>query len=287
MIGEQIENYRILSRLGGGAMGVVYKAVDQDLDRVVALKLMNAGLEHHPELEARFRSEARTQATLNHHNVATLYRFLTWQGKAVMVMEYVDGKTLQQMITDRGALPPVTALALCKQALYGVGAAHRQGIVHRDLKPANLMLSNDGVVKVMDFGIAKIKGGGGLKGTSMAIGTYDYMAPEQALNQKVDGRTDIYSMGITLYEMLTGDVPFLCDSELAVQMAHLNEPATQSDGAEPCNSGGGCRCGAARVGEEARRPVRDDRGLYPGAAAAERCACFGLAAWFAGTGDCD
>ena len=157
MIGQQIENYKILAKLGEGAMGVVYKAVDVNLERVVALKLMNAGLSHHPDLEARFRAEARTQATLNHHNIATLYSFLTWEGKAVMVMEYVDGKTLQQMIAGCGALPPATALALCKQALYGVGAAHKHGIVHRDLKPANLMLSNEGVIKVMDFGIAKIK----------------------------------------------------------------------------------------------------------------------------------
>ncbi len=224
MIGVQIENYKILSQLGVGGMGTVYKAMDVNLERVVALKLLNAGLAQNPDLEARFRAEARAQATLNHANIATLYTILTWEGKAVMVMEYVEGRTLQESISAHGAMPALTALALCKQALHGVGAAHRQGIVHRDLKPANLMMNSEGVLKVMDFGIAKIKGGAGLTRTAAAIGTCLYMAPEQVLGKTVDARTDIYSMGITLYEMLTGEVPFNFDSEFAVQQAHVQQP---------------------------------------------------------------
>ncbi len=169
-------------------MGEVWKAIDVNLDRFVALKVITAGLEGNPDLLARFKVEARVQAALNHPNIATLYAFLVWEGKAVMVMEYVEGETLRDLIASRGALPVQPALNFCKQALVGIEAAHRQGVVHRDLKPANLMLNKAGVVKVMDFGIAKVQDGSKLTRTNAPIGTYCYMAPEQIQRRGV-GRT--------------------------------------------------------------------------------------------------
>jgi eukaryotic-like serine/threonine-protein kinase len=221
MIGQQIENYRILELLGVGGMGQVWKALDVNLKRMVALKVINAEFSDNRELMERFIVEARVQAALNHPNIATLFTFFIWQGKAVMVMEFVDGKTLRDMVTDNGALEPQFAIDLCKQALLGVDAAHRMGVVHRDIKPANLMLNTVGTVKVMDFGIAKIQDGNHLTRTHTAIGTYCYMAPEQIEGEPVDARTDIYSMGVTLYELLTGRVPFDFASDFAIQNAHV------------------------------------------------------------------
>ncbi len=226
MIGQQVENYRILAPLGVGGMGEVWKAVDVNLERIVALKVVTVGLSTNADLIARFRLEARVQAALNHPNIATLYSFLVWEGKAVMVMEYVEGETLRDMIVSRGAIPTQSAINLCVQALLGVEAAHRQGVVHRDLKPANLMLNKSGVVKVMDFGIAKIQDGARLTRTNTAIGTFCYMAPEQIRGLAVDARSDIYSMGITLYEMLTGRVPFDFQSDFEIQSAHVHTPPT-------------------------------------------------------------
>lgn len=226
MIGQQVENYRILAPLGVGGMGEVWKAVDVNLERIVALKVVTVGLSTNADLIARFRLEARVQAALNHPNIATLYSFLVWEGKAVMVMEYVEGETLRDMIVSRGAIPTQSAINLCVQALLGVEAAHRQGVVHRDLKPANLMLNKAGVVKVMDFGIAKIQDGARLTRTNTAIGTFCYMAPEQIRGLAVDARSDIYSMGITLYEMLTGRVPFDFQSDFEIQSAHVHTPPT-------------------------------------------------------------
>jgi serine/threonine-protein kinase len=226
MIGQQVENYRILAPLGVGGMGEVWKAIDVNLERIVALKVITVGLSTNADLIARFRLEARVQAALNHPNIATLYSFVVWDGKAVMVMEYVEGETLRDMIVSRGAIPTQSAVNLCRQALLGVEAAHRQGVVHRDLKSANLMLNKAGVVKVMDFGIAKIQDGARLTRTNTAIGTFCYMAPEQIRGLEVDARSDIYSMGVTLYEMLTGRVPFDFQSDFEIQSAHVHTPPT-------------------------------------------------------------
>ena len=223
MIGVEIENFKILALLGEGGMGSVYKALDTKLDRMVALKLLNPGLSEDPELEARFRAEARTQATFNHQNIAILFSLLTWQGRMVMVMEFVEGKTLLEMVTAYGPMHPSTVMALSRQALSGVGAAHQKGVIHRDLKPANLMLNGDGILKVMDFGIAKIQTDVRLTRTATKIGTCLYMAPEQIRGEDVDARTDIYSMGATLYELLTGAAPFCSSVPYKVEQGHLHE----------------------------------------------------------------
>jgi serine/threonine protein kinase len=222
MIGTEIGNYRILEKLGEGGMGVVYKALDTSLDRVVALKALTSDLARNPELEQRFRAEARAQAGLNHTNLATLYAFLVQDGTAWMVMEYIEGETFEQMIRRRGPIPSQEAIPLFKQALLGMGFAHRAGIVHRDIKPSNIMLSRNGIVKVMDFGIAKVLGARGMTRTGTQMGTAFYMAPEQVLNKPVDIRSDIYSLGVSLYEMLAGRVPFESDSDYQVMSDHVN-----------------------------------------------------------------
>jgi serine/threonine-protein kinase len=224
MIGTTIAGYRIIEKLGEGGMGVVYKAVDLSLDRVVALKALNAELAKNPELEQRFRAEAKAQASLNHVNLATLYAFLVESGMAWMVMEFIEGESFAGMIQRRGPIPSEETLPLFRQALLGLGYAHRMGIVHRDIKPGNIMLNRQGIVKVMDFGIAKVLGGRSMTRTGTQMGTAWYMAPEQVVNRGVDIRSDIYALGVTLYEMLSGRVPFDSDSDYQVMSDHVNTP---------------------------------------------------------------
>ena len=149
MTGTQIGNYKILEKLGEGGMGVVYKAVDVNLDRTVAVKALNTELTGNPELEQRFRAEAKAQANLNHTNLATLYALLIEEGRPWMVMEYIEGETFEQMVLRRGPIPGTEAVPLFRQALLGVGYAHRMGVVHRDIKPSNIMLNKQGIVKVI------------------------------------------------------------------------------------------------------------------------------------------
>jgi serine/threonine-protein kinase len=224
MIGTRVAGYQILDKLGEGGMGVVYKAVDVSLDRVVALKALNAELAKNPELEQRFRAEARAQASLNHVNLATLYAFLVEGGSAWMVMEFIEGESFAGMIQRRGPIPSQETLPLFRQALLGLGYAHRMGIVHRDIKPGNIMVNRQGIVKVMDFGIAKVLGNRSMTRTGTQMGTAWYMAPEQVTNRGVDIRSDIYALGITLYEMLSGRVPFESDSDYQVMTDQVNTP---------------------------------------------------------------
>jgi serine/threonine protein kinase len=225
MIGTQIENYLIQAQLGEGGMGTVYRALETHLDRTVAIKVLNTDLARDPSIVERFRSEARAQANLNHTNIATLYAFLVFQGNPVMVMEYVEGDTFQQLVNRRGPIPSQEAIPLFRQALLGISAAHRMGIVHRDIKPSNLMLNRAGIVKVMDFGIAKVASSvNNLTRTGAQMGTVFYMSPEQVKGERVDIRSDIYSLGITLYELLTANVPFSASSEFQVLNDHVNTP---------------------------------------------------------------
>ena len=224
MEGKQIGNFKILQKLGEGGMGVVYKGIDVQLDRPVAIKMLNADLARNPELVQRFQAEARAQANLNHTNIATLYAFLVTEEGACMVMEFVEGESFEQMIRRAGPMNARDAVLLFKQALLGIGAAHRVGIVHRDIKPANLMLNRQGIVKVMDFGIAKALGVRGMTRTGMQMGTVLYMSPEQIQSRTIDVRTDIYALGVTLYEMLSGHVPFESESDFQVMHDHVNSP---------------------------------------------------------------
>jgi hypothetical protein len=224
MIGTVIGNYRIVEKIGEGGMGVVYKALDTQLDRMVAIKALSAELSGNPALVERFRAEARAQAKLNHSNLATLYAFLVQDGIAYMAMEFVDGETFHGMLMRRGAMPAAEAVPLFRQALAGIGHAHRLGIVHRDIKPSNLMLNREGIVKVMDFGLAQVTGSHRMTRTGVRLGTAYYMSPEQVLVKPVDARSDIYSLGAALYEVLAGRVPFDADSEFEILNGHVNTP---------------------------------------------------------------
>ncbi len=225
MIGELIGHHRILAQIGQGGMGTVYQAEDTRLGRKVAIKILNPSLlvQGGIELE-RFQSEAKVQASLNHANVVTLFAFEPYQDSYCMIMEYVEGRTLADLIRSTGPLPSHVVVMIAKQVLDGLAAAHRQGVVHRDLKPSNIMLTAQGTAKVMDFGIAKVDGGKSLTATGALVGTVSYMSPEQVRGEPLDARSDLYSFGIILFELLTGRVPFKEESDFSVMIHHVQTP---------------------------------------------------------------
>ena len=228
MIGQIIGNiYQIVDKLGEGGMGSVYKGLDLNLQRPVAIKVLRPDLANNPALVERFHSEAITLAKLNHPNIATLYSFIPQDNQFFMIMEFVAGETLDKIIS-RGAINYQEAIPLFCQALEGIGQAHRAGIIHRDIKPANLMVMTEDFgekkVKVMDFGIARILGTNRLTSPGGLVGTLHYMSPEQIKGQDIDTRSDIYALGIVLYEMLTGKLPFDANSEYALLDMHVKQP---------------------------------------------------------------
>jgi len=214
---EYIGHYSIVSELGRGGMGVVYKAHEESLNRFVALKVLGKHLSEDDSFVERFKREAQSAAALNHPNIVQVYSIDEFDGQHCFAMEYVQGTSIQQMIKSQGPLDPVAAGRLILQAASGLGAAHGHGIVHRDIKPANLMVDERGLVKITDFGLALLAAGATrLTATGTFMGTPGYLSPEQCLDQEVDQRTDIYSLGVTLYEMLTGVTPLHADSPLAL-----------------------------------------------------------------------
>jgi serine/threonine-protein kinase len=225
MIGRSVGKYRILDRLGRGGMGTVYRAIDDTLQREVAIKILNAEVTE-PETLKRFRAEAITLAKLHHPSIATLYELREEDGELMMVMEFVHGETLQRLADRMGPMPPDFAAQLCAQALDGLAHAHRAGIVHRDLKPGNIMVTDEGVVKVMDFGIARIAGSEHLTSDGLAMGTPAYMAPEQILGHETDSRSDIYAMGIVLYSLWTGRPPFSAETPIAIAHKQVTDLPT-------------------------------------------------------------
>jgi serine/threonine protein kinase len=225
MVGQTIGKYRVVSRLGRGGMGTVYKAVDETLDREVAIKCLNHDLGDQDVLK-RFRAEAMTLARLNHPNIATLFEFSEHDGHLLMVMEFVRGETLEGLSQRLGPLPVDQAAQLCSQVLDALAHAHRAGIVHRDLKPANLMLADSGLTKVMDFGLARMAGTEHLTNDGFMVGTPAYMAPEQVLAHEIDGRADLYAMGVVLFRLLTTKLPFTADSGIAMAQKQLHDQPT-------------------------------------------------------------
>lgn len=223
MIGHLVGNYKVTDQIGEGGMGSVFRGMDIMLEREVAIKMLRPELSRQPHIVERFRSEAVTLAKLNHPNIATLYSFLRQGEDFFMVMEFVRGETLDSLIGKSGAMPWERAVALFSQALEGIEHAHKMGIVHRDIKPANMMLTETGSIKVMDFGIARVLGTNRLTKTGHLIGTVEYMSPEQVRGEETDARSDIYSLGILLYEMLTGRVPFNSSSEYELMRSHIEE----------------------------------------------------------------
>jgi serine/threonine-protein kinase len=223
MIGTTVGSYRIAEKIGEGGMGAVFRGIDEMLEREVAIKMLRPELTSQPHVVERFRSEAVTLAKLNHPNIATLYSFLRQGEHFFMVMEFVKGETLDDVIRKYGAMPVPRAIELFCHALEGIEHAHKMGIIHRDIKPANLMLSQEGTIKVMDFGIARVLGTARLTRQGSVVGTIEYMSPEQVQGEEGDARSDIYSLGILFYEMLTGRVPFHSTSEFALMKAQIEE----------------------------------------------------------------
>ena len=221
-IGKHIGDYEILSILGVGGMGKVYKVRNVISDRVEAMKILLPDLSSNQSLADRFLREIRLLAALNHPNIAALRTALTHENQLVMVMEFVEGETLANRLA-RAPLSTAEAVNYADQVLAALSYAHKQNIIHRDIKPANMMLTPEGVVKLMDFGIARSSTNGSLTSTGTTLGSLNYMPPEQVRGEAADARSDIYSFGVSLYEMLTGKLPFRGDSQYSLMTAHLNQ----------------------------------------------------------------
>lgn len=223
MIGRTIGNYRITEKIGEGGMGTVFKGFDLMLQRDVAIKMLRPELANQPKVVERFHTEAIALAKLNHTNIATVYNFLNQDDDYFMVMEYVPGDTLARIIKSKGAVEIERATNLFLQALDAVSHAHEMGVIHRDIKPANILLSETGVLKLTDFGIARVIGTARITRRGSVVGTIEYMSPEQILGEEGDERSDIYSLGILLYEMLLGHVPFESDSEFELMKSQVEQ----------------------------------------------------------------
>jgi len=222
MIGKTISHYKISEKLGEGGMGVVYKAQDTKLDRIVALKFLPEHLLCDKEAKKRFVHEAKAASALNHPNITTVYEIDEVEGECFISMEYIDGKSIKKLIEEKGfSIEGILKIAI--QIAEGLSRAHQKDIVHRDIKSDNIMLTPDGLVKIMDFGLAKLKGVTKLTKTGSTLGTLQYMSPEQASGEEVDSRSDIFSFGVILYEMITGQLPFKGEHEAAVIYSIVNE----------------------------------------------------------------
>jgi eukaryotic-like serine/threonine-protein kinase len=218
------ERFRLEEKVGSGGMSSVYRAFDPTLERRVAIKMMHRDISSDPAQLERFRREARAVAQLNHPHVVTVIDAGEDEGAPYIVFEYVEGETLKERIRRLGRLPIDEAIAYAIEIGRALECAHSHKLVHRDVKPQNVLIDRDGRAKVTDFGIARSMEAQGLTATGRVLGTTDYVSPEQALGHGVTEQSDIYSLGIVLYEMLTGEVPFNADTQVAVAMKHVREP---------------------------------------------------------------
>jgi len=216
--------YRLESKLGSGGMSTVYLAIDETLDRAVAIKLLHAEISDEPDQLERFRREARSAARLSHPNLVGVIDAGEDGGRPYIVFEYVRGETLKRRLQREGRLPVDEAVAYAIEIGRGLAAAHGRNLVHRDVKPQNVLIDPDGRARVTDFGIARSLEAHGLTATGRVLGTTDYVSPEQAMGEDVDERSDVYALGVVLYEMVTGDVPYHAETQVAVAMKHVNEP---------------------------------------------------------------
>jgi eukaryotic-like serine/threonine-protein kinase len=218
------DRFRLEEKIGAGGMSSVYRAFDPTLERWVAIKLMHRDISTDPDQLERFRREARAVASLSHPHIVTVIDAGEDDGAPYIVFEYVQGETLKDRIRSVGRLPVPEAVAYAIEIGRALSCAHAHRLVHRDVKPQNVLIDPDGRAKVTDFGIARSLEAKGLTATGRVLGTTDYVSPEQALGYQVTGQSDIYSLGIVLYEMLTGETPFSADTQVAVAMKHVKEP---------------------------------------------------------------
>jgi serine/threonine-protein kinase len=225
MIGRLISGrYRLIAPLGDGGMATFWRAVDEQLDREVAVKLLRPQFSSDPGFAARFKLEARSAGGLSHPNIVSVYDYGTDgdDGEQYIVMELVEGRDLSGVLRERGSLSTDDAARIAIAVASALEAAHRKGIVHRDVKPGNILITDDGDVKVTDFGIARAVAEASMTVTGTTLGSVHYFSPEQARGDEVTGASDVYSLAIVLYEMLTGRRPFEAESAAAVALKRLN-----------------------------------------------------------------
>ncbi|MBU3114078.1 Stk1 family PASTA domain-containing Ser/Thr kinase [Clostridium lacusfryxellense] len=226
MIGKLLLNrYELLEKIGEGGMGVVYKAKCHLLNRFVAVKILKAELSDDEDFVMRFKREATSIAKLSHPNIVNIHDVGSENNINFIIMEYINGKTLKQIIKEDGRLSPQKTLDIVLQVAKALECAHSNNIIHRDIKPDNIMITQDMMVKIMDFGIAKVMDSSTITISNKVMGTVHYFSPEQAKGKLVDCRTDIYSLGIVMYEMVTGKVPYNAESSITIAMMHIQETA--------------------------------------------------------------
>ncbi len=222
--------YHMVERIAAGGMGEVFRAHDAVLAREVAIKVLHRSLAGDPAFVDRFRREARAAASLSHPNIVAVYDWGAVDGVYYMVMEYVRGPSVRHLLNEQGRMEPAQAAEILRQSLLALGHAHHEGFVHRDMKPENLLVTQEGVVKVADFGLARAYADGRVTQAGAVTGTVQYLAPEQIRGEPADPRSDLYSLGIVAYELLTGKLPFTGETAMAVAYKHLSDrvPAPSS-----------------------------------------------------------
>jgi hypothetical protein len=224
MIGQALGKYQLQAEIGRGGMGIVYRGYDPALRRPVAIKLLPQQLTYDSQFVQRFQQEAILAASLRHPGIVTIHDVGEQAGVYYIVMEYLEGTTLEALLARQGALTPTQAARIVRQLADALDYAHGRGVIHRDIKPANIMVSPEGRATLMDFGLVRAAEGTSLTRSGVVMGTPEYMSPEQALGEPVDGRSDVYSLGIVLYKMLSGKVPFSRSTPYAITYAHIHEP---------------------------------------------------------------